>query len=501
MAAFNVFKAGGALLSSIGEVSGLSIGAATDISSDDEIRDNIDPTFVSNGRRGIFVFFVTATERIGTAPKTVHIDIESRAINVYDRRFSRTYKCSTVFGISINKETVTFKTKSSRSIHPKIYAFANADYAKFFLDILLTSIEYGSVMRAAFSFMAPSRGYLSLDALHFGMVSQDIIVPTRDLQCILDLCDGEGFDFVDFFNKLRGFHVEGLRDCLLILMTKAELCDSSPLRPSLLGGEEVERELSSVTWRIVASEDSSEGRLRRGVLTITNYRLCFAPLRYSTERLSRHHTPPFFDLISVPLNSILKVKVISSLGTVNRSVLVVRTKDLRFFRVSVVGDLEAHDTLSELKQQLEAKCFAITTKNLFCFKYKPDFDTRDAWLLSSIQFDFQRLGLLTDPEWRLLPNTFGSMIPSYPSHFIVPKAFPPDDIASCWTFRSKGRLPVLTYRYHERQTCLVRSSQPMIGLSQLHQDEDVALLNAYRKSGVLNELRYEACDMLCLLLI
>lgn len=487
MAAFNVLKAGGALLSSIGEASGLSGGA--DLSSDDEIRDNIDPTFVLHGRRGIYVFFVSATERTGVAPKTVHIDIESRALNVYDRRFSRTYKCSTIFGISVNKETVTFKTRSSRSIHPKIYAFANMDLAQLFLDILLTSIEYGNIMRSAFSFMAPSRGTLSLEALQYGMVSQDIIVPISDLQCILDLCDGEGFDFVDFFNKLRGCHVEGLRDCLHILMTKAGLWDNSPLQPTLLGGEEIEKELTSVTWRIVASEDSSEGQLRRGVLTVTNYRLCFAPLRNSTRRLSRYSTPSFFDLISVPLNSIHKLKVILSPGTVNRSVLVVRTKDLRCFRVSVVGLHASHETLTALKQHLETRCFSTSIKNLFCFKYKPDFDSHDAWLLSSIQFDFQRLDLLSDPEWQLLPNTLGSMIPSYPSHFIVPKGFPPDDIANCWTFRSKGRLPVLTYRYHERQTCLVRSSQPMLGLSQSHQQQDIALLNAYRKSGVLNELR------------
>ena len=491
MAAFNVLKAGGALLSSISdEISNLSHNVSG-YESADELRDNVDPIFVAHGRRGIFVYFVIATERSGNVAKTVHLDIESRCVNVYDGGTSRSYKCSTIFSISLEQSYVTFKTKSSRSLHPKYFKFANADVSRSFVDMLLYIIEYGNTLRAAYNFMTPARQSLSLEALHHGMISTDIETSMSSLQSILDLRDGEYFDYVDFFNLLRGGHAEGLRDCLFMLLVKAGIYDDSPLMPSLLGGESVVKTVPNVLWCIVAAaDDGGEGFARGGVLTVTNYRLCFSRPRYQAQRYSKDYSPPFFDLISIPLNSIRKVKVngVAS-SVVQRSVLTVKLKDLRVFRVKFMQKLSCHEELVALKDDIEARCFAITTKELFCFQYRPTFDIGRTWRLSDIQFDYDRMGVLTDPEWRIMQNTGGSMVPSYPNYFAVPMSFPQDDLSGCWAFRSKGRLPALTYRHRSRQTSLARSSQPMIGHYQHYQRLDVNLLNTYRKSGVLNEIR------------
>jgi hypothetical protein len=57
-------------------------------------------------------------------------------------------------------------------------------------------------------------------------------------------------------------------------------------------------------------------------------------------------------------------------------------------------------------------------------------------------------------------------------------------------FRSKARLPVVTYLHKPTGAVLTRSAQPMVGLAQKNCPEDEKLLNLYRCKGRTLELRY-----------
>jgi hypothetical protein len=50
-------------------------------------------------------------------------------------------------------------------------------------------------------------------------------------------------------------------------------------------------------------------------------------------------------------------------------------------------------------------------------------------------------------------------------------------------FRSKQRLPVVTYLHRPNGVVLTRSAQPMVGLGQKNCPEDEKLLNLYRCKG------------------
>lgn len=49
--------------------------------------------------------------------------------------------------------------------------------------------------------------------------------------------------------------------------------------------------------------------------------------------------------------------------------------------------------------------------------------------------------------YQLVDNSSFELSPTYPEQFIVPIAMTPNDIIRCSKFRTKERLPILTYFY------------------------------------------------------
>jgi myotubularin-related protein 1/2 len=72
---------------------------------------------------------------------------------------------------------------------------------------------------------------------------------------------------------------------------------------------------------------------------------------------------------------------------------------------------------------------------------------------------------------------------TYPQHIAVPYAFCDEDIREASTFRSRGRLPCVTYRHAATGAVISRSAQPLVGLIQKSSQIDQALLCLYRLHG------------------
>ncbi len=66
---------------------------------------------------------------------------------------------------------------------------------------------------------------------------------------------------------------------------------------------------------------------------------------------------------------------------------------------------------------------------------------------------------------------------------MLPALMTPDQIKSAAAFRSRGRLPAITYRHPATGAVLTRSAQPLVGLAQKSCPEDELLLNLYRMKG------------------
>ncbi|CAG5076901.1 Similar to MTMR6: Myotubularin-related protein 6 (Homo sapiens) [Cotesia congregata] len=88
----------------------------------------------------------------------------------------------------------------------------------------------------------------------------------------------------------------------------------------------------------------------------------------------------------------------------------------------------------------------------------------DGWSLFDIQNEFQRQGL-PNSEWTLTYlNTSYELCDTYPRYLYVPSTCTNNVLVGSAKFRSKGRLPVLTY-LHSNKAAICRCSQPLSGFN------------------------------------
>ena len=67
---------------------------------------------------------------------------------------------------------------------------------------------------------------------------------------------------------------------------------------------------------------------------------------------------------------------------------------------------------------------------------------------------------------------------TYPRILVVPTAITDNTLKFAYKFRSKGRLPVLTYLHPVNNCTITRSSQPMTGIKLNRSIQDETLLKA-----------------------
>ena len=97
------------------------------------------------------------------------------------------------------------------------------------------------------------------------------------------------------------------------------------------------------------------------------------------------------------------------------------------------------------------------------------------WAVYQPEAEFKRLG--AGSKWRICDvNKEYKLVSSYPELFFVPKAASDATVLGSIKFRSKGRLPVLSWINPSNRCCIVRSSQPLVGYSQKRSTEDEELL-------------------------
>jgi hypothetical protein len=75
-------------------------------------------------------------------------------------------------------------------------------------------------------------------------------------------------------------------------------------------------------------------------------------------------------------------------------------------------------------------------------------------------------------------NEHYEMCPTYPSILAVPTSASDSVLTVASKFRSKGRIPVLSWRDRHTGAVICRSSQPLVGLGQKQCDKDVFLIQA-----------------------
>ena len=98
----------------------------------------------------------------------------------------------------------------------------------------------------------------------------------------------------------------------------------------------------------------------------------------------------------------------------------------------------------------------------------------------SMKAEMERLQV-NEEKWRLTElNRNFEMSASYPPLIYVPAQISDDTLAKAAKFRSKGRVPALTWFNSRKGNALLRSSQPNVGLAGHSSKEDQLLIEEAR---------------------
>jgi hypothetical protein len=105
------------------------------------------------------------------------------------------------------------------------------------------------------------------------------------------------------------------------------------------------------------------------------------------------------------------------------------------------------------------------------------------WKIYDPVAEFGRMGV-PDALWRISRiNESYSICPTYPALLVVPESIDDGQLTQASLFRSRGRLPALSWRHPHNFCSLTRCSQPLVGLGQNRSHYDELLLEAINQAG------------------
>ncbi|CAI8047738.1 Myotubularin-related protein 6 [Geodia barretti] len=112
---------------------------------------------------------------------------------------------------------------------------------------------------------------------------------------------------------------------------------------------------------------------------------------------------------------------------------------------------------------------------LYAYQYRPDSSTlkqSSGWSLYEAEFDYKRMGIPNELWQATNLNHSYELCDTYSHDLYVPVCATDDIIMGSAKFRSKGRLPILSYYHSPQQSALCRSSQPLAGLMGRSQEDE-----------------------------
>ncbi|CAG0920228.1 unnamed protein product [Notodromas monacha] len=225
-----------------------------------------------------------------------------------------------------------------------------------------------------------------------------------------------------------GLNASTLTCSALMTESRTSRADSVVLLP----GERIQSSARDVTYVCPYN-----GPLR-GTLGVTNYRFFFRGLERDAPLT-----------LDVPLGLVTWVQKLGKLGNKVEHVfgVDVHLSDLRHVRFVYLQDTASRRTVFE---HIQYYAFPATQKiNYFAFDYRDTFK-ENGWTIYDPVLELTRLGLPTD-SWVITK--------------VNAKCASEEDLIASAAFRSRERLPVLSWLHPETQASITRCSQPMVGVS------------------------------------
>ncbi|XP_076183632.1 phosphatidylinositol-3-phosphate phosphatase isoform X2 [Ptiloglossa arizonensis] len=224
--------------------------------------------------------------------------------------------------------------------------------------------------------------------------------------------------------------------------------------PPLLNGERVQGIAHEVTHVCPYSGPV------RGVLSVTNYKLHFRSIDRET---------PY--VVEVPLGVVSRIEKIGGASSrrENSYGIEVFCKDMRNLRFA---HKQENHSRRDVFEKLQQYSFPLSHKlPLFAFEYSETFP-ENGWNVYEPIAELKRMGVNND-MWKISKiNDTYSVCDSYPAVWAVPAAATDEDLQASAAFRSRGRLPVLSWIHPESQATITRCAQPLVGVGGKRSRED-----------------------------
>ncbi|ORY22975.1 Myotubularin-like phosphatase domain-domain-containing protein [Naematelia encephala] len=233
------------------------------------------------------------------------------------------------------------------------------------------------------------------------------------------------------------------------------------------------------------SSDSVPTRTRRtGTLHLTSHHLIFSP-----EDASSSSAPSSEIWIPYPSITLLTRLPLSLHGLYP---LQVRTRTFDNYVLLFERDRSAEDVW----QSVRNCAVASSVEQLYAFYYSLPANSRSSetsgWNTYKPRAEFARQGLGTRTKaWRFTDiNKEYTFCPTYPSKLAVPSRISDSLLAHAGKYRSKARIPALTYLHWANHASITRSSQPMVGLKNSRSAQDERLVDCIFSSHTAVETAF-----------
>ncbi|XP_056156352.1 myotubularin [Lampris incognitus] len=209
----------------------------------------------------------------------------------------------------------------------------------------------------------------------------------------------------------------------------------------------------------------------KGKVFITNYRLYFK----SSDEDSAV-------ALNVPLGAISRVEKMggaSSRGE-NSYGLDIACKDMRNLRFALKQEGHSRRDIFEI---LFRYAFPLSHRQpLFAYLSQEKYE-ENGWDVYKPIEEFRRQGLPNE-KWRItFINKNYELCDTYPTILAVPFKATEEDLRRVASFRSRGRIPVLSWIHRENQAVITRCSQPLVGMSGKRNKDDERYLDLVREAN------------------
>ncbi|XP_060263404.1 myotubularin-related protein 8 isoform X5 [Ovis aries] len=168
--------------------------------------------------------------------------------------------------------------------------------------------------------------------------------------------------------------------------------------------------------------------------------------------------------------------------------LILRCKNFRLAHFVLESDIVCHEVYISLLKLSQPEL----PEDLYAFSYNPKFskDMRESgWKLIDQTSDFGRMGI-PNRYWTITDaNRNYELCSTYPPEIVVPKSVTLGTVVGSSKFRSKERVPVLSYFYKENNAAICRCSQPLSGFYTRCIDDEL-LLEAIRQTNPGSQFLY-----------